>query len=48
MSRTVAIVEDDPNVRNLVRRNVEREKSSARYQRWIDDLKRKAMIDRKM
>ncbi|WP_018970668.1 peptidylprolyl isomerase [Rubritalea marina] len=38
----------DPEVRNLVRRNVEREKSSARYQRWITDLKRKAMIVRKM
>lgn len=38
----------DPEVRKLVRRNVERAKSSERYQRWIDDLKRKAMIDRKM
>lgn len=38
----------DPEVRKIVRRNVEREKSSARYKRWIKGLKRRAMIDRKM
>lgn len=39
---------NDPNVRKIVRRNVEREKSSARYKRWLKGLKRKAMIDSKM
>ncbi|MFC4992923.1 peptidylprolyl isomerase [Rubritalea tangerina] len=38
----------DPDVRKIVRRNVEREKSSAKYKRWINGLRRKAMIDRKM
>lgn len=38
----------DPEIRKIVRRNVERDKSSARYKRWIKGLKRKAMIDRKM
>lgn len=38
----------DPEIRKIVRRNVERDKSSARYKRWIEGLKRKAMIDRKM
>lgn len=38
----------DPEIRKIVRRNVEREKSSARYKRWLNGLKRKAMIDRRM
>ena len=38
----------DPEVRKIVRRNVEREKSSARYKRWIKGLKRTAMIDIKV
>ncbi|MGJ8673096.1 peptidylprolyl isomerase [Rubritalea sp.] len=38
----------DPEVRKMVSRNVEREKSSAKYKRWINGLKRKAMITRNM
>ncbi|MEO1857677.1 MAG: peptidylprolyl isomerase, partial [Rubritalea sp.] len=38
----------DPEVRKIIRRNVEREKSSARYKRWIKGLKRTAMIDIKV
>lgn len=38
----------DPKVRTLIQNQVQREKSSARYNRWIDTLKRSAMIEKKM
>lgn len=38
----------DPRVRKIVTNAVEREKSSARYKRWLKSLKRSAMIERKI
>lgn len=38
----------ESKVRQLVQSNVQREKSSARYNRWIKSLKRTAMIKRNM
>lgn len=38
----------DPKVRKLVEENVRREKTSAQYDRWIERLKRNAMIKRYM